>query len=387
MSLKEVKILDLTRLLPFEFGSMILADSGAEVLKIEEPGKGDYMRWMGPKCKEESYIFLLTNRNKKSMTLNLRLQEGRDILLQLTREYDVIFESFRPGVADKLGIGYDAVKKQNPRIVYCSGSGYGQYGPYRNRPGHDINCISTSGILEATGRHLGHPVIPGIPISDMSVGIFCAYAILAALLAREQTGTGQFVDVCMSDIMVAYNTYHAAYLFAKQKEDETLSITGGAPYYESFRTKDHKFISFGNIEKKFWDNFCEAIGREDIKKDQFCTGERKERIMKELRDMFLAKTRDEWLDVLEGKDICYSPVNTIEEVFMDKHILDRGMLLSVDHPKEGKIQQIGFPIKFSNTPCTMRFPPPVLGQHTNEVLTNLGYGESELARFRKSKVI
>lgn len=387
MPLEEIRILDLTRLLPFAFGSMILADTGAEVLKIEEPGKGDYMRWMGPKAREESYIFLLCNRNKKSMTLNLRLKEGRDILLQLVKEYDVLFESFRPGVVDRLGIGYDVVSKENPKIVYCSASGYGQYGAYRDRLGHDINCISVSGILGVTGQHLGHPVIPGIPIADMSVGIFCAYAILAGFMMRNQNGEGQFIDVSMSDIMVSYNIYHAAHLFSGQLAEEEICITGDTPYYESFQTKDNKLISFGNVEKKFWDNFCEAIGRKDFQKDQSCTGEKKEQLMKELKEVFLTKTRDEWLKIFKGKDICYSPVNSIEEVFTDQHVLDREMLLNIDHPKEGKIKQIGFPIKFSKIPCAFRSPPPVLGQHTNEVLTKLGYDEAGIASLRKFKVI
>lgn len=386
-ALKGIKVLDLTRLLPFAFGSMMLADLGAEVLKIEEPDKGDYMRMMGPKHKNESYIFLLCNRNKKSMSLDLRSTEGKEIFFRLVEEYDILLESFRPGVSDRLGIGYEKIRQKNPEIIYCSATGYGQSGPYRDRPGHDINYISIAGILGVTGRHLGIPVIPGIPIADMSVGIFLAFAALAGMMARERTGEGQYIDIPMTDIMVAYNMFHVGVYLSQSEAGEELNITGGAPFYEVFKTKDGKFISFGNVEKKFWDNFCEAIGRVDLKPHQFAVGSKKDEMMSELRELFLSKTREEWLALFKGKEVCCTPVNSVEEVFHDPHVMERQMFQEMDHPVEGRIKQIAFPLKFSKTPSNLRLPPPVLGQHTVEILGKLGYDEKRIEELRKAKVI
>jgi len=385
-ALSAIKVLDLTRLLPFAFGSMMLADLGAEVLKIEEPDKGDYMRMVGPKRKKESYIFLMCNRNKKSMTLDLRSNEGKEILFKLVKDSDILLESFRPGVADRLGIGYETIREKNPKIIYCSATGYGQSGPYKDKPGHDINYVSIAGILGMTGRHLEMPVIPGIPIADMSVGIFLAFAALVGIMARERTGEGQYIDISMTDIMVAYNIFHLAVHLSESEISEDLNITGGALFYESFETKDGKFISFGNVEKKFWDNFCEVIERSDLKAYQFASGDKKNELMRELREFFLSKTREEWLELLENKEICYSPVNSIEEVFSDPHILNRQMILEMDHPIEGKIKQIGLPIKFSKTPFDLRLPPPVLGQDTIEILSKLGYKE-KINELKRAKVI
>jgi len=383
--LEGIKILDLSRLMPFEYCTLLLADMGAEVLKIEEPGRGDYMRWLPPKMREENAAFLLLNRNKKSMTLNLKKKEGQDILRKLVRDNDVLFESYRPGVMSRMGLGYKELKEVNPKLIYCSATGYGQSGPYKDRPGHDINYISIAGILGVTGRHTGAPVIPGIPIADMSVGAFSALAILAALIAREKSGEGQFIDISMTDVALSQNVINLAMHLAGGKE--MMDLTGKEPYYNIYETRDGKYVSLGNIEERFWENFCEGVGRPDLIEHHSSKGKEKERVAKELREVMLGKTRDEWVNQMKDKDVCIAPVYSIEEVLGDPHLIHREMFAEVDHPVEGRIKQISFPIKFSNTPAEIRSPPPALGEHTSEILRKMGYDKKGLERLESDGVI
>ncbi|MFH1623621.1 MAG: CaiB/BaiF CoA-transferase family protein [Pseudomonadota bacterium] len=388
-ALEGIKILDVSRLLPFNYCTLMLADLGAEVLKIEEPKIGDYMRWFPPKLKKENAAFLMANRNKKSMTLNLREEKGKEILRQLAKEHDVLFESFRPGVMKRLGVGYDDLKKVNPRLVFCSSTGYGQDGPYKDRPGHDMNYISVAGILEATGRHTGAPVIPGIPIADMSIGIFSAFSILAGIISRDRTGKGQYIEVSMTDCMVSYNMMNIASFIASQRSQDSqiLGIAGETPCYNVFKTRDGKFISLGNIEDKFWVNLLKLIGREELKEYQFATGEKQKKAMDELQNVFLSKTRKEWLDLFEGKDICYAPVNDIEDLMADPQVKHRQMLLKTDQPGEGEMTTVGFPFKFSETPGKIKTPAPSLGQHTEEILKSLGYEDPDINEMRAKNII
>ncbi|RJS71916.1 CoA transferase [Methanosarcinales archaeon] len=384
-ALEGIRILDLSRMLPFEYCTMILADLGADVLKIEEPKIGDYMRWIPPKLKEENAIFLLLNRNKRSMTLNLRKEAAKEILKRLAAEADVLFESFRPGVMERLGLGYEELSKVNPNLIYCSSTGYGQTGPYRNEPGHDINYISIAGILERTG--LKEPVIPGIPVADMTIGVYSALAILAALLARDRIGKGQYIDMSMTDCMLSYNIANIGdYIAGKREKAE---LRGEAPYYNVYQTKDGKWLSIGNIEDKFWAEMCEGMGRADlIERHSFgLSDEEKEELKRELQEVFKQKTRDEWLEIFKDKDTCVTPVQTVEEALNDPNFIERGMFFEIDHPKEGRIKQIALPIKFSETPCDRRSPPPLLGEHTAEVLKGLGYDEAQIEELKREGVI
>lgn len=390
MALDQFKMLDLTRLLPGGYCSMLLADLGMEVLKVEDPFQGDYFRQMNPIQKEEGVYFLTINRNKRSIRLNLKTSEGKKIFFELAERYDVILEGFRPGVVERLGIGYEAIREANHKIIYCSISGFGQDGPYRERSGHDINYIALAGLLAISGEKFNPPTIPPVPIADIGVGgILSAFAILAALFAREKTGKGQYIDISMADGMLSWLCMHLSKYFAdgnppKRGEYE---MGGASPYYNVYETLDSKYISVGTLEPKFWANFCKAIGREDLIPKQFAEGEERSSLFKEIGNRMRMKTRKEWEDFFKDVDACVEPVLEMDEVIRHPQFIHRSMFTEIDHPVEGKVKQIGFPIKFTETPGEIRTPPPLFGEHTESILLSLGYSQSEIEEFKKNNVI
>jgi crotonobetainyl-CoA:carnitine CoA-transferase CaiB-like acyl-CoA transferase len=389
-ALHGMKILDLTRLLPGNFCTLLLADCGAEVLKIEDTDRGDYGRWLPPLVRTQSAYFLGLNRNKMSMKLNLKTDDGRAIFMKLAERSDIILESFRPGVIDRLGIGYEAVRKINPGIIYCSISGFGQDGPYRNKVGHDINYIGIGGILGITGQRGGPPTIPATQVADIGGGgMMAAIGILTALVHRGETGRGQYVDISMLDGVVSWLSRFASKYFADGEIPERgeMMLNGQFPCYRIYRTKDDKYITIGALEPRFWENLCRALEREDLTPHQYATGKQGEDVSAQLEKIFITKTRDEWDEYLEDFEICHGSVNDFQETFSDPQILHREMVLEVDHPTEGRIKQVGFPIKFSETPGRIRLPSPGYGEHTKEVLRELGYTEGDIQRFEKSGVI
>jgi crotonobetainyl-CoA:carnitine CoA-transferase CaiB-like acyl-CoA transferase len=387
---KGLRILDLTRLLPGAFCTQLFADYGADVLKVEQPGEGDYNRKFAPIAKEESGSFLLLNRNKRSITLNLKTHEGKEIFKSLVAQADVVVEGFRPGVMDRLSLGYEVLHEVNPRIVYCAISGFGQDGPYAQRSGHDLNYLGFAGALPLFGTPATGPIVPGLSIADVGGGsLMAAFGICAALTARASSGVGQFVDISMTDGLVSWLCYHAAdYLFGGvEPKGGVQPFIGGAPCYNVYRCADDQSISLGIIEEHFWDRFCGLIGRPDLRSQQWPVGEAAHRQFAELREIFASRNRDEWVKVLAERDIPAGPVNTMAEAFEDPQLKHRQMLLYTEHPVEGRIPQLGFPIKFSATPGRLCTPPPTLGQHTREVLGELGFTEEEIERFDKCGAI
>jgi crotonobetainyl-CoA:carnitine CoA-transferase CaiB-like acyl-CoA transferase len=388
--LKGLKMLDLSRLLPGPYCSLLLADLGMEVLKIEDPEQGDYMRMMGPSRKKESAYFHALNRNKKSMLVNLKSKEGKEIFYKLIDTYDILLEGFRPGVMDRLGIGYQELKSRNPRIIFCSLSGYGQDGPYKERSGHDINYIGLGGILELTGARDGDPIIPGTQIADIGGGgMMAAIAILAAIVHREKTGDGQYLDVAMHDGVISWLSIHAGRYFVDQELPKRgeMHLSGRYACYQVYPTKDGRHISLGALEPKFWKNFCETIGRKDLIPKQFIEGEERVHIIEEIRGLIKAKTQKEWIEFFKNTDACFEPILTLEEVFQHPHVLHRKMVMEYEHPVEGRTRQVGNPIKSSQYPFEIRTPSPAWGEHTIEVLRKIGYSEEEIKHFKEVKAI
>ncbi|WP_342234504.1 CaiB/BaiF CoA transferase family protein [Inquilinus sp. OTU3971] len=390
MALDGIKVLDLTRLLPGAFCSQMLADLGADVLKIEQPDGGDYNRSFPPLNRAESGSFLLLNRNKKSLTLNLKTEMGKEILRRLARDADVLLEGFRPGVMDRLGLSFEHLSQENPRLIYCAITGYGQDGPSRLKPGHDLNYMAEAGALQLFGRAGEGPIVPGLSIADVGGGsLMASTAILAALIARGRTNKGQLVDVSMHDGTMTWLSLHAADQFFAGIEPKggERPFIGQAPCYNIYACADGKHVALGIIEAHFWHRFCDAVGLPDLKDRQWPTGRECEEHKRRISDLFASRTRDAWLAALAEADIPLGPVLSIEEAFADPHARHRAMLRSVEHPVEGEIPQIGFPVKYSDTPCAIRSAPPLLGQHTDEVLAAIGFDQAAIERLRREKVI
>ncbi len=390
MALDGLKVLDLTRLLPGAFCSMMLADLGADVTKIEQPDGGDYNRTFPPLAKAESGSFLLLNRNKKSLTLNLKTAEGKAILRRLAKEADVLLEGFRPGVMERLGLSYESLSKDNPRLVYCAISGYGQDGPKRLKPGHDMNYLAEAGALQLFGKAGEGPIVPGLSIADVGGGsLMATTGILAALLSRAVTGKGQFVDISMHDGAISWLALHGAdHLFAglEPKGGERPFI-GQAPCYNVYACADGKYVALGLIEEHFWHRFCDAVGLPELKAEQWPEGAASDAQKERLAGLFASRPRDIWVAELEGADIPVGPVLSMAEAFADPHAQHRQMLLSMEHPVEGTIPQLGFPVKLSGTPAALRAPPPLLGEHTDSILSGLGYSDADIAALKTSGAI
>lgn len=389
LALGGIKVLDLTRLLPGAFCTQMLADYGADVLKIEHPVGGDYNRQFVPINKEESGSFLLLNRNKRSLTLDLKQAEGKEIFCRLAQEADVIVEGYRPGVMKRLGLDYESLRETNPGLVYCAITGYGQDGPYAQAAGHDLNYMALTGALQLFGTPQTGPIVPGLSIADVGGGsLMAAFGILAALMARKTSGCGQFVDVSMTDGLVSWLCYHAAdYLFAGiEPKGGGRPFLGAAPCYNVYRCADDGHITLGVIEEHFWVAFCDLVERPDLKGEQWPSGLACEKQFADLVAIFMSASRDVWVARLAAADIPASPVNGMAEAFADPQLRHRQMLFYMDHPREGRIPQLGFPIKFSETPGSARTPPPLLGEHSHEVLAALGYSETAIGDLRSNGV-
>lgn len=395
LPLDNIRILDLSRDLAGPFCSMILADLGAEVIKVEIPERGDEARsWGPPFIGGESAYFLSVNRNKKSVTINLKMEEGKEILYKMVGKSDVFLENFRWGVAERLGIHYEKISKINPRIIYCSISGFGHTGPYRDRPAYDIIIQGMSGIMDITGEDSRPPVKVGVSITDLGAGMYAAIAILSAILARERSGKGQWIDISLLDSAVSLLTNVAANYFATGVAPRRMgSAHPNIAPYQCFKAADGKYLTLAVGNDEIWKRFCRALGLEKLIDDpEFTTNpkrvQNREKLVSVLSEIFLTKKRDEWVKFLLERGVPCGPVNTLEEVFRDPQIRERNMLVEIKHPKAGKIKQIGIPIKFSQINLDVQSSPPLLGQHTEDVLKNLlNMSSQEINRLKEKGVI
>lgn len=390
MLLEGVRVLDLTRLLPGPFCSMLLADMGADVLKVEEPGRGDYFRWFEPLEGGQSIYFRALNRNKRSMTLNLKNQTGREILLSLARNHDVLLESFRPGVTERLGIGYEAVKAVNPGIVYCAISGYGQSGPGRGRTGHDGNVLALSGLLDMAGEAGGNPVFPPVPMADIPVGGFLAgFAISAALFRKSRSGEGAFLDISLFDGALSMAAMQAAEVqfCGRAPERGRGHFAGGSVGNAVYRTKDGRYLAISIIERKFWRNFCRLIGRRDLEEGDFLAVKADSSLAAEVQQTLRTRTMEDWVAVMDGADVCVEPVLTLAEVLEGELARERAMVVVTEVLEQGKTVGLGCPVKVAGGGRVEQRPPPTLGEHTLAVLRGAGYGDEQIDRLYAEGVV
>jgi crotonobetainyl-CoA:carnitine CoA-transferase CaiB-like acyl-CoA transferase len=382
-ALEGIRVLDLSRLLPGGFCSLLLADFGAEVLKVEDTGMGDYIRWAPPyyegaEDSAKSALYLALNRNKRSIRLNLKHDRGKEVLLRLVRDYDVVLESFRPGVLDRLGVGYERMREENPGIVYCAISGYGQDGPNRDRSGHDMNYLGLVGLLGLTGERDGPPVQAAGQIADLGGGaLMAAFGIMAALRERDRSGEGQLVDVSMADGALSWLAMVAARYFADGVVPKRggLELAGSLVCYRPYACSDG-YVTLGALEPKFWQAWCRGVGREDLIERQFEPPGSDAHA--EVERIFLDRTRAEWTEFAAHNDCCLEPVLDLDEALDSELVRERGMVVELDQPGADRpVRQLGVPVKMSRTPGGVHAPAPALGEHTREVLDSLGYSAED----------
>jgi alpha-methylacyl-CoA racemase len=392
-ALEGVKVLDLSRLLPGGFCSLLLADFGAEVLKVEDTGMGDYVRWAPPYYEgaddsAKSALYLSLNRGKRSIRLNLKEEGGREVLLRLARDYDVLLESFRPGVLDRLGVGYERLRQENAGLVYCAISGYGQDGPYTARSGHDMNYLGLNGLLGLTGEKDGPPIQSAGQIADLGGGgLMGAFGILAALRERDRSGEGQFVDVSMFDGSLGWLAMAAASYLADgrvpRRGEE--SLTGGFVCYRPYPCKDGH-VTLGALEPKFWQAWCRGVDREDLIEKQFDGPDSDTRA--EVERIFLERTREEWREFASRHDCCLEPVLDLDEALDSELVRAREMVVELEQPgANDTVRLLGVPVKLSRTPGGPAGPGPALGEHTDDVLRAAGYGDDEIEALKQSGAV
>lgn len=390
--LKGVRILDVSRVLAGPFCSMMLADLGAEVIKVESP-EGDLTRSFGPPfLGGESGYYLSLNRNKRSLCLDLTKPEGKEVLYAAARRTDIFIENFRPGVAERLGIDFETFSHLNEEIIYCSISGYGQDGPSRERPSFDIILQAVGGLMGITGEEGGPPIRIGVATADLGAGLHAAIAILAALWRRSRTGVGEYIDVSILDGQISWLTYMAQEYFLTSKSPRRMGSRH--PHimpYQAFPTSDgHVVVAAAN--DRFWRGLCKAVGREDLADaEAYSTNERRvanrDSLESALSESFRKRGTHEWVTRLQGEGVPCAPVNSIEDVFSDPQVLHRGMVLETRHPSLGRITQLGLPFRFASEDFEVQRAPPQRGEHTTELLLEMGYTPDRVAELYKSAVV
>lgn len=386
LPLQGIRVLDLTRLLPGPLATQHLADYGAEVIKIEDTAAGDYARTMGAMGGDTSYFYQVVNRNKKSLRLDLKHPEGRALFLRLVEGADALVEGFRPGVMGKLGLGYETLAAINPRLVYCSITGYGQTGPYAQRAGHDINYIGYAGVLDQIGNAGGPPALSNLQIGDLLGGTMAAaFGMLVALFDARACGRGRHVDVSMTEAALAHAIFPLAEVLAHGRvrpRGEDL-LTGGVPCYGVYETADGRHMAVGALEEKFWHLACDTLGRPDLKAFHLASGEEGARVRTELGAIFRSRTQAEWVALFDAVDCCVTPVLRMEESLQDRHILAREMVQSV-----GGVSQLGAPVRLSDMPAGAAVAAPArAGEHARQLLLELGLDDEAIRRLGEAGAI
>lgn len=386
-----IRVLDLSRVLAGPYATMMMADYGADIIKIEPPGSGDDSRAFGPFVGKESAYFMSLNRNKRSITLNFKREQERDLFKELVKYADVVVENYRPGTMEKFGLGYEELKQINPKLIYAACSGFGHTGPYRDKPAYDIIVQAMGGIMSITGPENGDPTRVGASVGDVMAGMFTAYGVMMALFHRERTGEGQKVDVGMLDCQVAVlENAIARYVTSGVVPGPLGNRHPSITPFSSFTAQDG-YIIVGAGNDRLWERLCNILGRPDLTRDpRFDTNAHRTNNAKELavilNDIFKTKTINDWLSVLEEAGLPCAPINTIDRIVNDPHVKAREMIVEVEHPVAGKLKMPGIPIKLSATPGAVESPAPLLGQHTNEIITEiLGWDEERISRLFSEK--
>ena len=386
--LEGIKILDLSRLLPGPYCSMILGDAGAEVIKIEDTGAGDYFRDWEPKQKVNSVYFIGVNRNKKSVTLNLKTDKGKEILYKLVEDSDVVIESFRPGVAKKLGVDFETLKRYNEKLIYCSITGYGQNTSLKNKAGHDLNYLALSGILSFTGSKTGQLAVPGVQIADMCGAIFGIISILIAIIKRDKIKESQYLDIAMMDGLFSFLTMVGAKYFQDRELPSPCSnlFNGLFACYNIYETKDNRFFTVGAIEDKFWNRFCEVIGKYDWKGKNSDKNIQK-KIVEELYFIFKQKTFKEWKEIFGKEDICVEPVLNLDESLNSSYVKERAIITESEDNVDGICNYINSPVNIKPSGKKIRKTHPQKGEDTVAVLESMGYKDSEIKDMKNNGII
>jgi crotonobetainyl-CoA:carnitine CoA-transferase CaiB-like acyl-CoA transferase len=389
LPLAGVRVLDVSQVMAGPYACMLLGDLGADVIKIEPPGAGDQTRGsMGFKMKgADSMGFLNMNRNKRSVALNLKSEAGRAVLLRLVKDADILIENYRPGAMKRLGLGYDDVKDINPRLVYTSISGFGQTGPWADRPGFDLMAQAMSGVMSVTGYPGGPPVKAGVPVADIGCALFAVYATLAAYIGAKSSGEGQYIDAALFDSALAFSVWDICDYWGTGKPPQPLGTANKmtAPY-QAMASSDGYFVMGAN-NQKLWEKLCTLMDRRELLEDaRFSTISlrlaNRPALQDELERTFRERPKDYWVELLLAAGIPAGPILTYPEAFEGEHGRARRMRMEIDHPVEGKVPNIGFAVKLSGTPQQVRRHPPLLGEHTSEVLSELGIGPEEQAQLQ-----
>ena len=385
--LHNVKVLDFSRLLPGPYASMLLTDMGAEVIKVEDIKKGDYMRDFPPTYNGQGTFYLAANRGKKSLAIDYRSQEGKEIIYELVKQSDVVLESFRPGAMQAFGLDYDTLKAINPGLIYCSLTGYGQTGSLKDKAGHDANYLSLGGMLGLIAHANERPVIPGVQIADISGAMYAAMSIVTALYGRNFTGKGKYLDISMLDGVMSWTSIISSqeYIAGEEILPGKHMFTEGVVCYNVYETKDKRYMVLGSLEEKFWQEFCCKIQRPDLISKQFEKAELDNVTYQELVTIFASKEYEEWVEMFKDADVCLTPVLKPSEALMSQHVKENGLLFSINSPSM-ELKQIHSPIS-KNFSDGNFIHPPAYGENSKEILLKFGITEEKYETLSKNKIV